>query len=240
MDTPSSASGPRPAACPMCCRAFTTPLELPPVVIVDIADIAPKNYMRHVANSIMESGIYCDEDPVIERLSEPDQQKIRALAAVYPENEPPNEIDVSLASGEAAVLEIKMKGFYGSWWMYLDADFLPCIAPHIANAKQYNPFRDSFPNAISVRDVWASLPLKTAPLGFVDCEWLRILPDGEHYLGIGGMCFSTPGSGSFELSLYTNGPNRGSAGGPTVELVAKLLRVDFMLASHFIDLRRFV
>jgi hypothetical protein len=231
-DTPIKSSARQPAICNTCRRPYASPLDLLPVIITGVDDITPDAINTIAGYSTWSDGEYSN-DKLPNQLTASDRTKLCAILSSSWEEDGVQDVKVLLASGDSGVCKIQGGGDTKSCWIDLVVDILPRITPAIAAAKQANPFRPSVSTTVSVRDVWTAGSPNPTISGNCAYTWLHRLPGvADHYLGIGGLCFASPTAGTFELSLYTDGPNMGSDGGPTFRPVTKLFCINFAVAPQ--------
>lgn len=219
--------------CSECGRKYAGPLDLPPVVITRITKTMPDKVERSRGYCFTSNGER-SFNWFLSRLSESDQIKVRELCATQLKDPQQHRVDVTTASGDAATCVIepeddRRREDEGSqrYRLELFVDLAPHISATINAANVDKTFMvDSTP--ISIRDVWG-VPLDRLFAVEKDFLWLHNLATRHdaYYLGICRLEFATSTSGHFELALIGDGPNMGSAGGPTVQYLAPLYRIEF-------------
>lgn len=216
-------------ACHECGRGYSSPLDLPPVLITAVVDITSDKIERDQGYCYPSNG-QTQFAYFLKQLSAPDQDQIRNICASLEVGK--HSVAVTTAAGENAVCRVEIPcNFPERTVIRLIVDVLPRISAAVDAAKMANPLVVGA-EPVSVRAAWSAIHLKRVCVGFSEAAWLRHLSDDikGYYLGIGDLKFATSSTGSFVLKLYGDGPNMGSAGGPTFEPLATLYRVDFRLA----------
>lgn len=222
--------------CGECGRAYQSPLDLPPVIITGVASMTPDKIERRWSSCFPSNGEHI-WNYFLSELAPSSAEQLRAIHDARPDE---NQcVTVTMANGDSARCEITVNKWRNQATFYhfqLFLDVLPRVSSTITTAAALNPFVVG--NApVTVRTVWESLPLKAGQLGLSPCPWIRDLADDNkgYYLGIMELQFDTLTSGHFALQLLDDGPNMGSAGGPTFQTLARLYRIDFTLASARYD-----
>lgn len=223
--------------CGECGRAYQSPLDLPPVVITAVTSMTPDKIERRWTSCFPSNGAGCF-DAFLGELCDADQATLRAIYAAQPDEH--QRVAVTMANGDSATCVITVNKWCDRDTFYhfqLMRDVLPRVSPAINAAAALNPFVVNN-TSVSVRAAWTAVPLKSGWLGMSPCPWIRNM-DGDnkgYYLGITSLQFDTSSSGHFALELFGDGPNFGSAGGPTYEQLATLYCVDFTLTTpHTVD-----
>lgn len=222
--------------CGECGRAYQSPLDLPPVIITAVSSTTPDKIERRWSSCFPSNGDY-GWNFFLDQLAPDDAAKLRAIYDARPDEK--QRIAVTMASGDSASCVITVNKWRNQETLYhfqLFLDVMPRVSPAINAAAALNPFVVGGA-PVSVRAAWEAMPLKAGQLGMTPCPWIRNL-DGDnkgYYLGITALQFDTPTAGHFAIELLGDGPNMGSAGGPTYEPLTQLYRVDFELASARTD-----
>ena len=211
--------------CGECGRKYATPLDLPPVVITAITKVVPDKVERVRETCYTCHNGWTVSDWFMARLSPASQADVRSVDTKLVTSE--KRVAVTTTNGEAGTCVIKPWKFADDepaarLDLYVDVSVRVSPAIHASGAA--NPFVVA-PEPVNVRNIWG---VSLDQMRFVESRFLWLHRLQGYYLGICKLQFDTTTTGHFELALIDDGPNMGSAGGPTVEYLAPLYRVDFM------------
>lgn len=217
--------------CTECGRKYAGPLDLPLVVITEVTATFPAAVERSNGYCSTHNGA-SSLDYFLQSLSEQDQAKLRALCSA-PVTEI-HRVPVTTTDGRTGTCVVQSSAVLNReprHFLELFIDVMPSLSPVMEEAKTCNPFVvDSTP--ISVREVWG---VSTDHLAYAETNFLWLhrteSRSESYYFGVCKLHFVTSVSGCFEVALIGNGPNMGSAGGPTTDYLAPLYLINFTLAS---------
>lgn len=220
----------RGVCCTECKRIYSSPLELPPVVITSVT----KNTLDKIERIACDTRTRSAEEISVYflcRLSVPSQTELREFLAAGPTEE--CNISLTAARGEAARCHISPNyDWTGNKWYNLQLwiDDMPQAKSFIDAAYIDNPFVAG-PAPISV---WTAWGLSEAKRYHPDLSWLRFRGHKSatgYYLALCGVRFETPTSGYFELALAGDCRWKANRTNLQTEDLGLLYRVDFTLAS---------
>lgn len=235
--------------CPTCHRVYEQVEDLPPVCIVGVEEKTDGTSSFWIPVSWNSNFFYDPKSAVLDRQgllhkrwwlelvegTEEERAHVLQQVAASVDIVPVRLIDIGVGRF------VRTKNYTDGTVFYdVQHDALANMPKVFEDARSLMPFKvvRSAEEVVSPVSVWTGLKLKPYTDMF-GTNFMRFclreekIADGALvypvYWGLTNLCWTSDIVGTFDIALYQDGPNMGSAGGPTLVQMAILWRIRFAL-----------